>query len=87
MAIHCVPREDGGEAYVISSGGVWLVGAYATEEAARYAFQFTDEELVAIRDAALEGFEADRRLSSDITIKDLRAWRRDHPRRKEDEDG
>lgn len=32
-------------AFVISSRGVWLPGAYATKAAARWAFQFTYEDL------------------------------------------
>jgi hypothetical protein len=34
-----------GNGYVISSGGVWLPGAYDSERAARYAFRFPDEDL------------------------------------------
>lgn len=36
-------KTDNG--YVISSGGLWLSGVYDTKQAARYAFQFSDDVL------------------------------------------
>lgn len=69
--------EDGG--YVIASQGMWLTGAYATKYAARYAFQFTDEELLEIRDK-----RPGTRPHELITTEHLRAYRRDHPKRKKD---
>lgn len=35
--------------FVISSGGMWLPGCYATRQAARYAFQFTNEDLYTLQ--------------------------------------
>lgn len=43
-----IPRAP--DEWVISSGGVFLPGAYATEAAARWAFRFTYEQLRHTRD-------------------------------------
>lgn len=37
------------EGYVISSRQVWRPGVYDSERTARYAFQFTDEQLTALQ--------------------------------------
>jgi hypothetical protein len=42
---------DGGSGYVIASGGRWLPGVYATVQAARWAFQFSDEDLIKLRNS------------------------------------
>lgn len=68
-----IHEKDG--LFSISSKGAWLYGIYATERAARYAFQFSDHELLAINTD--RGFGDDYRP---ITTEDLRAWRRAHPR-------
>ena len=47
MAIH---KVEGG--YVISSGGVWLPGAYEDERTARYAFRLSDDVLQHLQDEA-----------------------------------
>ena len=46
MAIY--KTDDG--SYVISSGGMWLPGAYADSRTARYAYKFPDAELIKLRD-------------------------------------
>lgn len=55
-----------GEEYVISSGGMWLPGNYATEKAANYAFQFSDEELSELQKTINQG------QGRSITTMDLR---------------
>ncbi len=57
--------------FVISSGGMWLPGVYATERAARYAFQFTDVELLELNATRSVGG-----TYQPITTESLRAWRR-----------
>jgi hypothetical protein len=47
MAIH---KVEGG--YAISSGGVWLPGAYEDERTARYAFRLPDAVLQRLQDDA-----------------------------------
>lgn len=60
--IHAV---DGG--FVISSRGTWRPGCYESERAARWAFQFQDETLCRLRDAAIA------RGDCIITLVDLQA--------------
>ena len=38
-------KTDNGS-YVISSGGMWLSGAYEDERTAKYAFRFSDADLL-----------------------------------------
>lgn len=63
--------QTGPDSFVISSGGMWLPGVYATERAARWAFQFTDEELLELN--STRGIGAG---YQPITTESLRAWRR-----------
>jgi hypothetical protein len=56
--------------YVISSRGRWLPGSYATQAAARWAFQFRDETLAALC-RKINGAEG-----RPITTEDLRAQKR-----------
>jgi hypothetical protein len=58
---------DGG--FVISSNGSWLPGSYATKEAARWAYQFSDEDLTAIQN------RVNRKEQRPITTEDLREVR------------
>lgn len=61
------PVDDG---FVISSGGVWLPGVYATERAARYAFRFSNEDLerINVTRGAGDGYRP-------ITVECLHEWR------------
>jgi hypothetical protein len=59
VAIH---ELDDGTGFVISSHGAWLPGIYATRQAARWAFQFSDYDLAKLRD----------RVGRPITTDDLR---------------
>ena len=54
--------DDG--SYVISSGGMWLSGAYEDERAAKYAFRFNDADLRNLQ-------EEKNKTTSIITFKDL----------------
>ncbi len=63
--------ELGTGGFVISNRGGWLPGVYATRAAARYAFQFSDEDLSALNDERNAAPE-DRPIST----ADLREYRR-----------
>ena len=55
--------------FCISSHQVWRPGTYATEKAARWAFQFNDEVLQTLCDKVNKGEQRE------ITTDDLRAVR------------
>ena len=54
--------------FVISSHRVWVPGVYKDKKAARYAFQFTDDQLLAIRDKC---------LPECVTSDDLKLYRKE----------
>jgi hypothetical protein len=58
--------------FVIGSGGSWLPGAYQTRSAARYAFQFSDQELHELNERVCR-FDGENRS---ITDDDLKTYRR-----------
>lgn len=61
-------------AFVISSGGMWLPGCYTTERAARYALRFPNETLQKLQDRANDrNADFDKRV---ITFEDLQAERK-----------
>ncbi len=68
MAATVIYPVDNG--YIISSGGVWLPGVYASERAARYAFRFSYDDLVRIH--ASRGGAGTYRP---ITVECLHEWR------------
>jgi len=49
MAIYPVEDELGETRYVIASHQVWRPGSYDSQQAARYAFRFSDDELAALQ--------------------------------------
>ena len=53
--------------YVISSGHVWIPGAYDSERAAKYAFRFPDKELQELQN---------KKNPTLITFKDLQELRK-----------
>lgn len=52
--------------FVISSHGCWVTGTYKDKKAARYAFQFTDKQLLDINNKC---------RPESITSEDLKAYR------------
>lgn len=68
MTVHHLPNDQ----VVISSKGVWLPGIYATEAAARFAFQLTDAELYEISHSRGRGENY-----KPIVTEDLQAYRQD----------
>jgi hypothetical protein len=50
MTVH--KQEDG--TCVISASGIWLLGCYEDERAARFAFRVSDEAKQELQDAAVE---------------------------------
>lgn len=76
MAIHELEEKEGrSKCYVIASGGLWLPGSYESERAARYAFKFTNETLVKLRDAAIAR-GGDRLITMDDLKKERASQRR-----------
>jgi hypothetical protein len=67
-----VIRGDDESGYVISSGGMWLPGIYATKQAARAAFQLDTAALQRLSDAICKESRGGLRITSE----DLRAERR-----------
>lgn len=63
--------ETDDSSFVISSGGTWLPGSFATKKAARYAFQFRAEDLQSLQDEANKTREP-----RNITMEDLQEWRK-----------
>lgn len=59
--------------YVISSRGVWLPGSYASEQAAKYAFRFSDRVIKDMQDIINECKSPEDR---NITFEMLQAVRR-----------
>ena len=68
MAIYKTDLDD---TWVIASGGLWLPGGYDTAATARYAFQFSNKELIELCDMANA-----RGGKQQITLDDLRAKRK-----------
>ena len=59
--------DDG--SYVISSGGMWLSGAYEDERTAKYAFRFSDADLLNLQNEK-------NKTTSIITFNDLQNLRK-----------
>lgn len=68
--IHTVynPADDGAAGYVISENEMWLPGSYASEEAARQAFELPDKLLYELQERINNVVSGEARL---ITLDDL----------------
>ena len=70
--IHTVynPADGGAPSYVIAENQMWLPGSYASEEAARYAFDLPDERLYELQERINNVVHGEGRL---IALNDLKA--------------